>query len=175
MRIKNCTVGGWLAVAVTSVVFALPLAGSASERGSSSAWVPGEPFPTDELSAYPCHDYEKACFDLTLPDIERVGYTGPRDGDPKRGEEIATNIRWGNCLTCHALPSGDDVDRASPGTIGPSLEDYADRNLPFEYTFQRIWDTRLFSPNAHMPIYGPNEILSVQDILDVIAFLHSDQ
>ena len=170
MEIKKSTACGWLVSVVAGVVFALPLAGVASERGSPSAWVPGEPFPTDELSAYPCHDYEKACFDLTLPDIERVEYSGPRDGDPERGEQIAINVRWGNCLACHGLPGGHDG-----GTIAPSLEDYAARNLPFEYTFQRIWDTRLFSPNAHMPIYGPNGILAVQDILDVIAFLHSEQ
>ncbi|WP_425358079.1 sulfur oxidation c-type cytochrome SoxX [Thioalkalivibrio sulfidiphilus] len=102
------------------------------------------------------------------PEIEQVKYTGPRDGDAEKGERIALNVRWGNCLACHSLPKGHEG-----GTIGPNLSNYGARGLPFEYTFQRIWDGRVYSPNAHMPVYGPNGVLSVEDILDVIAFIES--
>lgn len=131
-------------------------------------WIPGQPYPQEGLTAFACHDYTLPCGEKGSPPIERVNYTGPRDGDAERGEQISLNVRWGNCLACHALPKHDDG-----GTIGPSLADYGARSMPFEYTFQRIWDVRLYSPDAHMPVYGPNKVLTVQDILDVIAFLET--
>lgn len=147
---------------------AVLMIGFAAQAGAQQAvWVPGEPYPVENLKEFACHDYTLPCGKKGSPAIEKVSYTGPRMGDPERGKKIATNVRWGNCMACHALPDHDG------GTIAPGLEAYGTRNAPFEYTFQRIWDGRVFNPNAHMPVYGPNQVLTVRDILDVIAYIET--
>lgn len=144
-------------------------AAHALAQDEAPEWVPGQPYPLAGLKEFACHDYTLECGSMTSPPIERVSYSGPREGDQVRGEQIALNVRWGNCLSCHSLPNGHEG-----GTIAPSLAEYGRRGLPFDYTFQRIWDGRMFNPDAHMPVYGPNDVLSIQDILDLIAFIESD-
>lgn len=131
-------------------------------------WTPGSAVfvPADTLKLYPCHSAELPCGQLPPPAIERVTFNGPLRGDPVKGEAIAINVRYGNCIACHHLPKGHEG-----GTIGPDLREYGKRNEPLGYTYQRIWDVRAFSPNAFMPIYGPNGVLTEQEIHDVIAFL----
>lgn len=131
-------------------------------------WVVGGPamIPQDVLDMFPCHEEELPCGKLAPPPVQRVSFKGPLRGDPKKGEAIAINVRYGNCIACHSLPNGHDG-----GSIGPSLRDYAQRSMPMDYTFQRIWDVRAFSPNAFMPVYGPNKVLTEQEIHDVMAFI----
>lgn len=152
------------AVALLTALLSAP----ALAQEAVPVWEPGTPYPREGLKEFPCHDYALPCGEMGSPPIERVSYTGPRDGDAEKGERIALNVRWGNCLACHSVPKGHEG-----GTIGPDLSNYGTRGLPFDYTFQRIWDGRLYSPDAHMPVYGPNKVLTIQDILDVIAFIES--
>ena len=56
---------------------------------------------------------------------------------------------------------------------GMRLSDYGKRNLALDYTFQRIWDGRAFTPDAFMPLYGPGAVLTESEIQDVIAFLQT--
>jgi sulfur-oxidizing protein SoxX len=132
-------------------------------------WVPGEVYPTELLKNYPCLDYTQACGKMMSPPIEHIEFKGPLQGDADRGEKIATNLRWGNCIACHILPKQDG------GTIGPTLRGYGAREMPLDYTYQRIWDVRYYNPNAHMPVYGPNKVLSDQDVQDVMAYLYSSK
>ncbi len=132
-------------------------------------WVPGQPYPPELLDQYPCHSYELECGHLPPPPIEKVEFNEELNGDAERGEKIAINLRWGNCIACHKLPGHE----TGSGTVGPSLVDYAERGLPHSYTFQRIWDPRVVNPNAHMPVFGPNRILTKNDIVDVMTFLYS--
>lgn len=132
-------------------------------------WVPGEPYPVELLKNFPCHDYELPCGQMKSPPVERVVFKGPLQGDAERGEKIAINLRWGNCIACHVLPTQDG------GTIGPSLKQYGARQAPLDYTYQRLWDVRYYNPNAHMPVYGPNKVLTHQDILDVMAYLYASK
>lgn len=131
-------------------------------------WVAGGAamMPQDLLDLFPCHEEELPCGKLAPQPVQRVSFRGPLRGDPKKGEAIATNVRYGNCIACHSLPNGHDG-----GNIGPSLRDVVQRNLPLDYIFQRIWDVRAYSPNAFMPVYGPNKVLNEQEIHDVMAFI----
>lgn len=131
-------------------------------------WVVGGAamIPQDVLDLFPCHEEELPCGKLAPQPVQRVSFRGPLRGDPKKGEAIAINVRYGNCIACHSLPNGHDG-----GSIGPSLREYAQRGLPMDYTFQRIWDVRAYSPNAFMPVYGPNKVLTEQEIHDVMAFI----
>lgn len=135
---------------------------------SRKTWTPGGAamMPQAVLDEFPCHDDEQPCSQLPPPPIQKVSFKAPLRGDARKGEAIATNIRYGNCIACHSLPNGHEG-----GSIGPSLRDYAQRSMPLDYTFQRIWDVRVFNPNAFMPIYGPNRVLTEQEIHDVMAFL----
>lgn len=130
-------------------------------------WQPGgaEMIPQDVLTMFPCHDEELPCGKIAPPPVERVTFDGPLQGDAKRGEAIATNVRYGNCIACHILPGHEG------GTIGPSLSEYSKRGMPLEYTYQRIWDVRAFNPYAFMPVYGPNRVLTDQEIRDVMVFI----
>jgi sulfur-oxidizing protein SoxX len=133
-------------------------------------WTPGGLafIPGEVLDMYPCHSAELPCGKMAPPPVQTVTFKGPLQGDVKKGEAIAVNIRYGNCIACHDLPNGNQG-----GTIGPSLADYGKRGMSLEYTYQRIWDTRAFNPNAFMPIYGPNAVLTEQEIHDVMAFLET--
>jgi sulfur-oxidizing protein SoxX len=133
-------------------------------------WTPGgtDFVRADSLTMFPCLDESLACGNMPPPPIEKVSFAGPLKGDAKKGEAIAINIRYGNCIACHDLPNGH-----KGGTIGPSLSDYGKRNLALDYTFQRIWDGRAFTPDAFMPLYGPGAVLTESEIQDVIAFLQT--
>lgn len=128
-------------------------------------WVPGQQMPLEDLKNYPCHIESEPCSKIPPPKVEKVRFSGAL-GDPQKGKAIALDLRWGNCIACHALPGHPDG-----GNIGPSLADYPKRNMPADYTFQRIWDVRAFNPNAFMPIYGTNKVLTEAEIRDVMAFL----
>ena len=157
-----------LAVAAGTVQSQAPAPTGDSKLDRSRAnWTPGglAMIPQDVLTMFPCHSEELPCSKIAPPPIERVSFKGPLQGDAKRGEAIAINIRYGNCIACHMLPGHEG------GTIGPSLVDYPKRSMPLDYTYQRIWDVRAFNPYAFMPIYGPNRVLTDQEIRDIMMFI----
>lgn len=123
--------------------------------------------PVRDLTKYPCHSYTDPCGKLPPPPVSMVKWEGSL-GDPKKGKTIAFSTPLGNCLACHEINGGDQ-----PGSIGPSLANYGSRGLPYSYTYQRLYDTRLYNPDAHMPLFGTNGVLSDEEIRDVMAFLYS--
>lgn len=155
---------------VSCAVAPQPLSLEEKHKRMRANWTPGGTafVQADTLTMFPCHDESLPCGKMAPPPIEKVTFTGPLQGDPKKGEAIAINIRYGNCIACHNLPNGH-----TGGTIGPSLSDYGKRGVPHDMTYQRIWDVRAFNPNAFMPIYGPNAVLTDQEIRDVMAFLQT--
>ncbi|MDD3447787.1 MAG: sulfur oxidation c-type cytochrome SoxX [Gammaproteobacteria bacterium] len=169
MRVTIHETRGWIRSARVLALLLAVASGSTTwaEETGKTEWVPGEPYPTALLDRYPCHDYELPCGNMAPPIVQQVEFSGELTGDSALGEKIATNLRWGNCLSCHKLPGHPEG-----GTIGPSLADYSTRSLPLSYTYQRIWDVRVFNPNAHMPVYGPNRILTPEDIGHVMAYLY---
>jgi len=162
-------------LALTAVLSASVLAQSSSGDEKldkiRAKWKPGgaEMIPQDVLTMFPCHSEELPCGKIAPPPVEKVTFKGPLEGDAKRGEAIAINVRYGNCVACHSLPGHEG------GTIGPSLSDYGKRGMPLDYIYQRIWDVRVFNPNAFMPIYGPNRVLTDQEIRDVMVFITSSK
>ncbi|WP_127475222.1 sulfur oxidation c-type cytochrome SoxX [Sulfurivermis fontis] len=120
-----------------------------------------------DLSRWPSLSYEE-----TLPTRrpEPVQAPQPLNGDPARGKEIATTTTKGNCHACHLLP-GD----AQGGTAGPPLVRYSQHGRDTVWTYQQVFDPRINNPNTAMPPYGTNEVLSTQEIADVVAYLMSLQ
>lgn len=161
-----------LVALLATTVFSLPSSGVFAESGQEKLqkirekWKPGEPMVQEFLALYPCHDEEAPCGKLPPPSVEKVSFKGPLTGDATRGTKIALDVRWGNCVACHSLPGNPG------GTVGPNLADFSERNPPLEYTYQRIWDGRVFNPDSHMPIYGTNGVLTEDEIRDVMAYLY---
>ena len=170
-RVRNLLVAA-AAAAVLASCAAAPERLSLQEKHKRmrANWTPGGTAfaQAESLAMFPCHDEELPCGKMAPPPIDRVSFPDRLQGDAKKGEAIAINIRYGNCIACHNLPNGHQG-----GTIGPSLAEYAKRGVPHAVTYQRIWDVRAFNPNAFMPIYGPNAVLTEQEIHDVMAFLET--
>lgn len=120
-----------------------------------------------DLTKYPCFSYTKACGKMPPPPIQKVEWSGSV-GDVDKGRDLAFTSAKGNCLACHEINGG-----TQGGTIGPSLVDYGKKSLPIGYTYQRIWDIRVYNKDAHMPIFGTNEILTDEEIRHIMAFLYS--
>ncbi len=120
-----------------------------------------------DLTKYPCLSYTEACGKMPPPPIEKVEWSG-KMGDVALGQTLAFTSSKGNCLACHTINGG-----SQGGTIGPSLLDYGSRGLPKVYTYQRIHDTRLYNPDAHMPIFGVTGVLNDEEIRHIMAFLYS--
>jgi sulfur oxidation c-type cytochrome SoxX len=93
---------------------------------------------------------------------------GPLNGNPKRGKEIAMSKSDRNCATCHQLP-GDEW----PGTVGNSLLHYKTRGYTDDRVYQQLYDARKFNPNSIMPPFGSHNLLSDQDLRDIVAYLQS--
>ena len=113
-------------------------------------------------------------------------------GDWKEGEKLAQNGRgmtWTDasaapskngamCYNCHQI----DKKEISFGTIGPSLWNYgklrgvADPADPasaaiVKYTWGKLWNSKAYSACSNMPRFGHAELLTEQQIRDVMALL----
>lgn len=103
-------------------------------------------------------------------------------GDWERGAAIAQNGRGlqysddpsqpngGNCYACHQL----DPAEVAYGTIGLSLTNYGARGRSPEmlrYTWAKIWNPHASMPCSHMPRFGTQGILTMDQIRDVMAYL----
>ena len=104
-------------------------------------------------------------------------------GDWKNGEKIAQEGRGkqfsddpkgpvgGNCYACHQLTPQE----VSYGTIGPSLYQFAKlRGYTDEtrkYAYGKIWNADAYSACSNMPRFGHSQILSEQQIKDLVALL----
>lgn len=164
MRTRNI----FEALAVVAALAGGFLLATNAQQPAAPQWVPGGPdmMPQSMLMQFPCHDDEMECFKIPAPAIQKVAFSAPLNGDPKRGKDIAINIRWGNCIACHSLPDGQ-----VGGDVGPDLSKHGLANVDLAQMYQRIWDVRAFSPDAHMPIYGTNKVLTDKDIRDVMAYI----
>ncbi len=99
-----------------------------------------------------------------------VPATGDAAGDAARGEKVVKSRKLGNCMACHFIP-----DMEFPGNIGPnlveSMKNYSreDRQMVWQW----VWDARAYNPDTIMPPFGPNKILTKQQIEDVVEYLYS--
>ena len=104
-------------------------------------------------------------------------------GDWKNGERIAQEGRGkqfsddpkgpvgGNCYACHQLTPQE----VSYGTIGPSLYRFATlrgfNDATRKYAYGKIWNADAYSACSNMPRFGHSQILTEQQIKDLVALL----
>jgi sulfur-oxidizing protein SoxX len=108
-------------------------------------------------------------------------------GDWKAGEKIAQNGRGmqssdkvgdangGNCYACHQVSK----EEISFGNIGPSLYQYGklrgNSEAVLKYTWAKLYNAQAFNACSRMPRFGHNEILTEQQIKDLMALLLDPQ
>ncbi len=104
-------------------------------------------------------------------------------GDWKNGERVAQEGRGkqfsddpkgpvgGNCYACHQIAPHE----VSYGTIGPSLyqfgklRGYSDDMR--KYAYGKIWNADAYSACSNMPRFGHSQILTEQQVKDLVALL----
>lgn len=84
------------------------------------------------------------------------------------GREIAFDRSKGNCLACHVIAGGE-----SPGNIGPELINMRKRYPDITILRDRIWDETKYNPVTVMPPFGKYEILSEEEIDQVVEFIYT--
>lgn len=98
----------------------------------------------------------------------KVKLSEPLNGDPVRGKELAQRRDKGYCVVCHEMP-GEEW----PGTVGTPLMHFKQHHYPDAAVYQQIVDPRVTYPYSVMPPYGANNILTDQEIRDLVAYLQS--
>jgi len=82
------------------------------------------------------------------------------------GKQVALDRKKGNCLACHAMDDG-----VSPGNIGPPLVVMKTRFPDRDKLRAQIWDATATNPESIMPPFGKHQILSEQEIDNIVDYL----
>lgn len=99
--------------------------------------------------------------------LAQSGY-GLRFTDTAKGRE-----NGGNCYACHQITRQE----VSYGTIGPSLLQYG-KNRNFSQAdakavYEKIYNPHASFPCSLMPRFGANKVLTIEQIVDIVALLMS--
>ena len=86
--------------------------------------------------------------------------------NPVNGKKLVANRKKGNCVACHILP-----DVSQPGNIGINLSFIGTWILPDQLLFNYIYDARIYNPNTVMPPWGAHNILTTDEIKDIVSYL----
>jgi sulfur-oxidizing protein SoxX len=113
----------------------------------------------------------------------RLPADGRLSGDWKRGAALAENGRgmtWsdkagepsgGSCYNCHELAP----QQTSFGTLGPSLRHFGKLRgytaVVQKYAYERIYNSKAFTPCSAMPRFGTSGTLTEAQIKDLVAYL----
>lgn len=81
---------------------------------------------------------------------------------------IAFDSKKGNCLSCHAIPGGEEA-----GNVAVPLVAMQARFPDKEVLRKNVWDQTQFRPHAMMPPFGKHRILTEEEIDKVVEFLHT--
>jgi sulfur-oxidizing protein SoxX len=121
---------------------------------------------------------------------EKAAIQYPADGkllgDWKNGEKFAQSgyglrftdypprgVNGGNCYACHQLTKAE----VSYGTIGPSLLGYGKlrdfKDTEVKAAYEKIYNSHVAFPCSNMPRFGTNQILTIEQIKDIVALLMS--
>ena len=138
-----------------------------------SVYHPGNPMPKDVAAK------------LEREQLATVKYPadGKYLGDWKSGERIAQSGQGmqysddpkrgagGNCYACHQLSKAE----LSYGTIGPSLYNFG-KTRGFtpdnqKYVYGKVYNSQAFQACSSMPRFGHHQVLTEQQIKDVVALL----
>ena len=82
------------------------------------------------------------------------------------GKDIVMDRAKGNCIACHVMEGGE-----SPGNIGPPLVAMKARYPEAKRLRDQIWDSTAANPVSAMPPFGKHQILSEEQIDQVVAFI----
>jgi sulfur-oxidizing protein SoxX len=82
------------------------------------------------------------------------------------GQKLAFDTLKGNCLACHQIEGGE-----SPGDIGPPLINMKIRYPDLAKLRAQIWDATVMNPETSMPPFGRHNILTDQEIDQIVAFI----
>lgn len=131
---------------------------------------PQQPAKTNAatFTNWPCLSYSLPCAKIATRKAEKKELAGPLNGDAARGKTIAQARGKGNCLACHLMKDGTQA-----GTRGPDLSRYGTFGRTDAETYALIHDMRTRNPDTVMPPFGTNEILTDQEIRDVVAYLQA--
>lgn len=125
---------------------------------------------TDDYSTFPCLSYTQACGKVaTRPPVKKT-LDGPLGGNAEKGKQLAQARNRGNCLACHVMPGG-----SQPGTRGPDLSQFGSTGRSDGEAHAMIYDMRTLNPETLMPPFGTNEILTDQELRDVVAYLQASR
>lgn len=113
--------------------------------------------------------------------------SGKLMGDWKAGEKVAQEgrglqfsdsadgPRGGNCYACHQI----SPQEISYGNLGPSLAKYGalrgNDTAVIQYTYAKIYNAQAFSACSNMPRFGYRQILTPEQIADLVALLLDPQ
>ncbi|MCZ7656572.1 MAG: sulfur oxidation c-type cytochrome SoxX [Xanthobacteraceae bacterium] len=121
---------------------------------------------------------------------EKANIKYPADGqfmgDWKNGEKLAQSgyglrfsdypprgVNGGNCYACHQLTKAE----VSYGTVGPSLLGYGKlrkfAEADVKAAYERIYNSNAALACSLMPRFGVNNVLTVDQIKDLVALLMS--
>ena len=132
--------------------------------GSAGAQAPAD------YSAFPCLSYSLPCGKAATRKPLKKTLEGPLNGNAEKGKQIAFARNRGNCLACHVMPGG-----SQPGSRGPDLSHYGSSGRSEAETYAMVYDMRTINPETLMPPIGTNDILTDQELRDVVAFLLSSK
>ena len=123
-----------------------------------------------DYSAFPCLSYTLPCGKVATRRPVARTLEGALNGNADRGRQIAAARNRGNCLACHAMKGG-----MQPGTRGPDLSTYGSAGRTDAEAYAAVYDMRSRIADTLMPPFGTNQILSDQEIRDVVAYLQASR
>lgn len=101
----------------------------------------------------------------------QAGERVAQSGVGKQFSDNPNNPSGANCYACHQLTPQE----LSFGTIGPSLRNFGKTRGTSEaiqrYTYAKIYNSRAYNVCSNMPRFGHSDILTEQQIKDVVALL----
>ena len=86
----------------------------------------------------------------------------------EKGKEVAFDRGKGNCLACHVMDDG-----TLPGNIAPPLVSMNLRYPDKAKLRAQIWDATVANPNTIMPPFGRHQILTEEEIDQVVEYVHT--
>ena len=101
----------------------------------------------------------------------QAGERVAQSGVGKQFSDNPSQPSGANCYACHQLTPQE----LSFGTLGPSLRNFGKTRGNTEaiqrYTYAKIYNSRAYSVCSNMPRFGHSDILTEQQIKDVVALL----
>lgn len=152
---------------VVPLLVAAALAGCAAQANKPSQQAAK---PAKDFSDWPCLSHTLPCGKIPTRKPVQQALVGPLNGDPTRGQALANERSKGNCVACHLLKGAEQ-----PGSKGPDLTTYGTWGRSDAETYALVYDMRSRNPDTVMPPAGTNQILTEQELRDVVAFLQSSK